>query len=183
LENNLKVNNFAVLEKLEDFSFQKVVYYSVRFLDNENEITEFYDFLNRMEDIPQIESDLGNLIIWLEEIGDYYGAIKNRFFRHEAKSGEAMALPPSKRTMEFHEIVVRKSLRLYCLVANEHVVFLFNGGIKTTLNPEQCPEVGKYFKQANLLARKIDRLFQERSIIWNQDMTDIDFDSTMIIEL
>ena len=183
MENNLKVNNFAVLEKLEDFSFRKVVYYSIKFLDNENDIPEFYDFLNRMEDIQYLKSDLDNLFIWLEEIGEHYGAIKNRFFRHEAKSGEASALPPSKRTMELYELIVEESLRLYCLVANEHVVFLFNGGIKTTLNPENCPNVGPYFKQANLLSKKIDELFQEKSIQWNVDLTDIHFDPSLTIEL
>lgn len=177
------MNNFAVVEKLERFSFKKVVYYSIRFLDNENEITEFYDFLNRMEEIPHLETDLGNLILWIEEIGEDYGAIKNRFFRHEAKFGEASALPPSKKTMEFYELIIEEHLRLYCLVANEHVVFLFNGGIKTTSNPENCPNVGLYFKQANLLSKKIDELFQEKSIHWNDDLTDIHFDSTLTIEL
>ncbi len=177
------MNTFAVLEKLEQFSFKKVVYYSIAYLDNEDEINEFYDFLNRMEDLPHLENDLGNLIIWLEEIGDRYGAIKNRFFRHEAKYGEASALPPSRKTMLFNEIIVEESLRLYCLVANEHVVFLFNGGIKTTLNPEDCPNVGTYFRQANLLSQKIDKLFQDKLIQWNNDMTDIHFDPSLTIEL
>lgn len=177
------MNTFAIIEKLERFVFKKVTFYSVRLLNNENEITEFYDFLNRMEDVSEIETDLGNLLLWIEEIGEKYGAIKSKFFRHESKSGEASALPPSRSTMEHHEIIIEEQLRLYCLVANEHLVFLFNGGIKTTKNPEDCPNVGPYFRQANYLATKIDELFLERTIYWNDDVTDICFDSSLIIEL
>jgi len=177
------VNSFAVIEALDQLRFDKVVYYSIRFLDHENEISEFFDFLNRIEDISSVETDLGNLLQWIEEIGEKYGAIKSRFFRHESKDGEASALPPSKSTMEFHEIIVEEHLRLYCLVANEHVVFLFNGGIKTTKYPNDCPNVGKYFNQANLLTRKIDELFRDGSITWNDEGTDIVFNPELTIEL
>ena len=37
-------------------------------------------------------------------------------------------------------IVIEKNLRLYCIVANEHVVFLFNGGIKTAKYADDCPK-------------------------------------------
>jgi hypothetical protein len=183
LEINLKVNNFAIIERLEEFTFEKVKYYSIRFHENENEVNEFYDFLNRMEDIPEIESDLSNLYLWIEEIGQYHGAKKERFFRHEGRGGEAYALPPPSKTMEIYEIVVEEHLRLYCMVANEHVVILFNGGIKTTKYPQDCPNVGPFFKQANNLTKKIDKLFQEKSIRWNDDFTDINFDSSLTIEL
>ena len=175
------MNNIAVIESLDQFRFEKVAYYSIRFLDNENNVTEFIDFLNRMEDIPEIETDLGNLVLWIEEIGQTYGA-REHFFRHESKGGEASALPPPRKTMGHHEIPVEEHLRLYCLVANEHVVFLFNGGIKTTKHPEDCPNVGIYFKQANLLSRKIDGLFHDGSIGWNEDYTDIHFDSYLTLE-
>lgn len=110
------MNNFAVIEKLEDFSFEKVQYYSIRF--EKKEVNEFFDFLNRLEDVPEIETDLNKLLVWLEEIGEKYGAIRDRFFRHEAKHGEASALPPPAWQMETLAIVVEEDLRLYCLVAN-----------------------------------------------------------------
>jgi hypothetical protein len=177
------VNNFAVIERLDEFTFKKVKYYSIRLLENENEVNEFYDFLNRMEDIPEIETDLNNLVSWIEEIGDNHGAKKDQFFRHEAKRGEASALPPPCGTMESYEIVVEENLRLYCMVANEHVVILFNGGIKTTRFAQDCPAVGSYFKQANYFTTKIDKLFQEKLISWNEDYTDICFDPILTIEL
>jgi len=106
------VNNFAVIEKLEDFSFEKVQYYSIRF--EEKDFNEFFDFLNRMENVPEIEMDLNNLLLWIEEIGENYGAI-----RHEA----------------------------------------------------------------NTLANRIDRLFHDESIRWNEDYSDILFEPGLIIEL
>jgi hypothetical protein len=175
------VNNFAVIEKLEDFSFEKVQYYSIRF--EEKEVNEFFDFLNRMEDVPEIQSDVSNLLLWIETIGEQYGAIRDRFFRHEAKYGEASALPPPAGQMETLAIVIEEDLRLYCMVANEHVVFLFNGGIKTEKYPEDCPNVRLYFKQANALAYKIDELFRDRSLRWNEEYSDILFEQDLIIEL
>ena len=81
-----------IIEKLEYFSFEKVHYYSIRF--EEEEVNEFLDFLNRTEDITEIEPDLKNLLVWIEIVGENYGAIRDRFFRHEAKNVEASALAP-----------------------------------------------------------------------------------------
>jgi hypothetical protein len=47
------VNTFATLERLSDFQFEKVKYFSIRF--EENEVNEFFDFLNRMEEIEEID--------------------------------------------------------------------------------------------------------------------------------
>ena len=174
------MNNFAVIEKLEQFVFDKVTYYSVRFQGKEN--NEFYDFLTRMDQDPEVEEDIGNLLVWIEEIGNKYGAIRERFFRHEAKGGELSALPPPRSQMEYHEIIV-ETLRLYCLVANEHVVFLFNGGVKTTAKPVDCPNVKKHFLKANDFARRIDECFRSGDISWNEDHTDIIIDPDLEIEI
>lgn len=176
------MNKFAVIERLEDFTFEKVTYYSIRFLRQENDDTEFYDFLRRMDQNPEVHEDLGNLILWIEEIGKNHGAIRERFFRHEARGGEASALPPPRKQMEYHEIYV-ESLRLYCLVANPYVVFLFNGGIKTQDDPMDCPNVRPHFIKANELARKIDDCFHSRDIEWNEDQTDIIIHPDLEIEI
>ena len=145
------------------------------------EVNEFFDFLNRIEEVEAYESDLSNLLVWLEEIGDNYGAQK-RFFRSEAWVTDVQALPPPRKQMELKKIEV-EDLRLYCLVLNEQVVILFNGGIKTTHKAQDCPNVGKYFKQANLLASRIDHLIRSGEIYWNQDFTDIRFNKNLEIEL
>jgi hypothetical protein len=174
------VNTFVKIIKLHDFTYPRVKYYSIRFEDQDE--NEFYDFLNRMEYLPEIEDDLSNLLVWIEDIGNEYGA-KNRFFRNEQSNSEAKALPPPFKVMKTYDIVVN-DLRLYCMVANECVVFLFNGGIKTPVHDaKDCPNVGPYFKQANRIVKKFDQLFQDKSIKWNADQTDIEFDSELEIEL
>ncbi|MBP7496888.1 MAG: hypothetical protein KA792_04405 [Bacteroidales bacterium] len=110
---------FAVIEKLNDFTFTKVKYYSIRY--NNNDVNEFLDFLNRMEDQKDIIDDLNNLIIWIEELGEKYGALE-KFFRSEAIDANTSALPPPNKIMQTHKIE-SKNLRLYCLRANESVVF------------------------------------------------------------
>lgn len=151
-------------------------YFSVQF--ENTEVNEFFDFLNRMEDIEELEDDLSNLLVWLEEIGENYGAQK-RFFRNEAWIADVQALPPPRKQMQIKEIEV-DNLRLYCLILNEHVVFLFNGGIKTTDKAQDCPNVGAYFKQANQLALKIDQLIKSGDIIWNSNFTNIQYNSLEI---
>jgi hypothetical protein len=174
------VNTFAYIERLAEFQFQRVKYFSIRI--EGNEVNEFYDFLNRMEDIKEIEDDLNNLLVWIDEIGERYGAIKDRFFRNESIYADVSALPPPRKQMEFSEIFV-KNLRLYCLVANENVVFLFNGGIKTTDKAQNCPNVSQYIKQANLIAKKIDELYNEGEIRWSANSEDILFDENLEFEL
>jgi hypothetical protein len=176
------VNIFANIEKLHDFSFRKVRYYTVRLQDSE--VNEFFDFLNRMEDIEEYEEDLNNLVLWLEEIGEKYGADTQRFFRNESINADVYAVPPPLKTMKYYDIQVR-DLRLYCLVANKNVVFLLNGGIKTNgiVNAKDCPNVGPYIKQANTIAKALFECFKDKSIKWNADQSDISFDHNLEIEL
>lgn len=174
------MNIFVKIERLTSFQYRKVKYFSVRF--EENEVNEFFDFLNRMEDIEEIADDLSNLLVWIEEIGENHGAIKKRFFRNESITADVQALPPPRKQMEAIEILV-EDIRLYCMVANEHVVFLFNGGIKTTDDAKDCPNVGSYIKQANQLVRKIDELLKTKEISWNEYQTDIEFDEDLEFDL
>jgi len=174
------VNIFAQIERLTGFQFKKVRYYSVRI--EGNDVNEFFDFLNRMEDIEEVADDLSNLLVWIEEIGENYGAIKKRFFRNESITADVHALPPPKKEMAAREIIVN-DLRLYCMVLNEQAVFLFNGGVKTTENAKDCPNVGPYIRQANRIAAKIDKLMMSNEIRWNEDRTDIEFDENLEIEL
>jgi len=174
------VNNFATIVRLTGFQYKKVRYFSIWF--KENEVNEFFGFLNRMEDIVEVSDDLSNLLVWIEEIGENYGAIKNRFFRNESITADVQALPPPAREMEAHEIQV-EDLRLYCMVLNENIVFLFNGGIKTKDNAKDCPNVGPYIKQANRLVRLIDECISRKEIRWNIDHTDIEFDEDLELEL
>ncbi|GAH84456.1 unnamed protein product [marine sediment metagenome] len=173
------MNTFGKLEALKNFTFEKVKYYSIRFEHSEN--NEFHDFLNRMEDESEYEEDMNNLFVWLEYIGQKEGA-KEKYFRHEGYNSDASALPPPSSIMEVHEIPVN-DIRLYCFRLNEHVVALFNGGIKTTDKAQDCPNVSQYFKQANNIVKKLNQLFIENELSWNDDFTDIIFDDDLTIEI
>lgn len=174
------MNIFATIKPIEDFTFKKVKYYSILFENNET--TEFIDFLNRMEENESIADDLEKLFVCMEEIGQKYGA-REHFFRHE---GSAEGLPsPSKTLKRVLKIQVEQNLRLYCQRLNEHVVLLFNGDIKTegVAKAQDCPNVAPYFKQANKLANAINQLFIDNEIKWNDNATDIIYDENMEVEI
>jgi hypothetical protein len=177
------VNIFVHIQRLEEFQFDIVKYFTVH-LDEDGvvkDVNEFFDFLNRMEEIEEVEEDLSNLLVWIEEIGENIGA-KKHLFRNESITADLQALPPPAKQMEVYEIPV-ENLRLYCLVLNEHVVFLFNGGIKTTNNAKDCPNVGPHIKRANQIAGKIDEQLKQNEITWNFEHTDIEFDENLEFEL
>ncbi|MDX2429407.1 MAG: hypothetical protein QNK35_00650 [Bacteroides sp.] len=164
---------------MEDFTFRKVKYYSI--LIEGSEKTEFEDFLSRMEEESKYEEDVVNLFTWLKLIGEHEGA-KQKFFRPEGTISDAMALPPRASIMKSNVLLVN-SLRLYCQRLNEHVVILFNGGIKTAAKAQDCPNVSAHFKQANRVAKQINDLFIEKEIIWNDSYSDIHFNKDLTMEL
>jgi hypothetical protein len=175
------VNTFATIKRLNELCGGKVNYYSVHFEDNEE--NEFFEFLGRMEDEPEVEDELEKLIVWLELIADQYGA-QQKFFRHEGLYSDTSALPPPRHIMLINELEVNH-LRLYCLRANEHVVFIFNGGIKSQGidKAQDCPNVRPYFIQANELTKKINELFQQQIIRWNEDHSDIIIENEGLFQL
>ena len=73
-------------------------------------------------------------------------------------------------------------LRLYTFRVNESVVFLFNGGIKTTKYAQDCPNVGPYFQLANQLTAALQKALEEKEIRWNESFTQIDYDSDFELE-
>ncbi len=135
------------LARIEDFETYKFIgYYSLR--SELKGYSEAEDFFIRMDEIEDIQDDLDKLWYWLEQIADKTGWYAEAF-RHE---GICVALPPKKRiTGEYND------LRLYCHLITNNVVVLFNGGIKTQDNPEDCPNVKQHFSNAKGWAYKLDR--------------------------
>jgi len=129
---------------------------------------------------------------WIQKIGDKVGAYE-QYFRHEAKTGDARALPPRGKNrepvyIEFNDAKGRddnksNDLRLYCLRANDSVVFLFNGDIKTAETPQECENVRAHFKMANKLSKVIDAAFLNKEIRWINDHSDIEIDDNFILQL
>jgi hypothetical protein len=70
-------------------------------------------------------------------------------------------------------------LRLYTFRANDHVVFLFNGDIKTADTAQNCPNVRSHFRLANTLSEVLNNCFKEGNINWNAQQTDIEFEEDL----
>jgi len=165
------VNTFARIVPIAKYN--KVSYYSICIDGSENSL--FNEFVMR-HSIANKEK-LNHILEWLKQIGNKYGA-QQHLFRSEAEFADASALPPTgiKREPNYTEYgkIKANNLRLYCLRANQHVVFLFDGDIKTTHLAQDCPNVRDYFKKANQLTKAIDKAFISKQIAWNDDCTEID---------
>lgn len=170
------MNTFAHIKPIARYN--KVAYYSVCI--NENETSLFEDFINHHS--QHNRKKLNHVLEWIKIIGDKYGA-QHHLFRPEAATADASALPPKGKNREpsYTELGKPKAnnIRLYCLRANENVVFLFNGDIKTTHYAQDCPNVKDHFTLANRLTKAIDSAFVEKDIVWNDDFTLINCSSDL----
>lgn len=164
------MNTFAHIKPIAKYN--KVAYYSVC-IDGE-EVSLFEDFIKTQS--KDNTNKLDHILNWLRQIGNNYGA-KTDYFRPEGETADTSALPPKgiNRKPQYTEYGKKKAnpLRLYCLRANESVVFLFNGDIKTKNKAQDCPNVKPHFKQANKLTKAIDGAFRDHDIVWNEDCTEI----------
>lgn len=167
------MNTFAHIKPIAQYN--KVSYYSVCM--KSNTVSLFEEFINFHTTANK--KKLNHVLEWIRIIGNKYGA-QPHLFRPEGESADASALPPKgiERPPHYTEFGKKKAnnIRLYCLRANENVVILFNGDIKTTQYAQDCPNVKKHFKLANLLTKAIDNAFIEKDIVWNDDHTEINFD-------
>lgn len=146
--------NFVHIEKLRDLDFEKLEYFSLR--DENLDRSEFERFLERHMNLSIIETEFADLLAWLERLGK--DGAEERFFRHEQR---AQALPPNLRYLD---IDYEHQLRLYCLRLSDKAVFLFCGGIKTTVKAQNCPNVGPHFRNAQQYCKKIEELIREGDI-------------------
>lgn len=142
-------------------------YYSILF---ENvKITEFGRFVLEHRDQSDISEEYNDLMAWIKiRLGTQKGARKE-FFRHE---GAADALPPP---VHWLDVDYQVNLRLYCYRISDHVVFLFNGGIKTkgSRTVQECKVIKPHFDSANKIARAIDRAFQSKDIYLSEDQKEL----------
>lgn len=97
---------------------EKVNFYSIQF--NGEKLSEFEKFL--LENKTKNPNDITKIIYRISKIGEN-GAYE-RHFRYAGKTNE--------RIFELPASVDKTNLRLYCLIINENIVILGNGGEKTT---------------------------------------------------
>lgn len=178
------MNRFAEIILVE--RFKKVSFYTVSI---NNDTSLYRSFVNK----HNIENNvkLKHIMSWLEKIGDKIGAYE-QYFRNEAETGDARALPPQGRNrkpvyVEFNDTTEKEentpnNLRLYCFRASNSVVFLFNGDIKTKQRPQDCDNVREHFKLANKLSVLIDKAFVSNEIRWTDDYKDIEIDDDFVLE-
>jgi hypothetical protein len=145
-------------EKVGILSTPKVGYYTVRL--GEDPETEFEKFGGR--NYTQHQEELKIIIEILRHMG-LRGA-KPYKFRDE---NGAHALP-NKDDVPTHVIEANKDfgIRLYCLRLTDFIVILFNGDVKTCLDPKQCPNVRNHFRNAISLAKAITKARLDGDLVW-----------------
>lgn len=178
------MNNFAEIIWVQEY--RKVTYYSVAI---NGEYALYDQFIEKHT--ARNREKLIHILAWLEKIGNKIGAYE-QYFRNEAETGDARALPPIGKDrepiyVEYSETKesdenIPNNLRLYCFRASESVVFLFNGDVKTANKAQDCENVRAHFKTANLLSKLLDQAFINKEIQWNEDWTDIIVDDDFILE-
>lgn len=178
------MNNFAELVFVEQY--RKVTYYSVAINDEDALYDQFIE-----KHTAENSEKLNHMLAWLKKIGDKIGAHES-YFRNEAETGDARALPPKGKDrepvyVEYSEATKNdentpNNLRLYCFRANEAVVFLFNGDIKTKQYAQDCDNVRQHFKLANLLSKLLQEAITQKNIRWNKNWTDIIADDDFKLE-
>jgi hypothetical protein len=171
------VNKYAKLCRVTQLSGPKVRYYSIQFEGNTTD--EIEDFMLRHESKIHLQEELDEIIDWLDGIAHLTGALET-LFRHERK---ASALPPENNirnhrrkqfSIQYQEV---NHLRLYLIRLNENVVILLNGGEKTTRDPERCPNVRRYFKEAQKIAEALEEAIKTSEIKYVKNHTDLLFSS------
>lgn len=178
------MNNFAELIFVEQY--RKVTYYSVAVNDGDALYDQFIE-----KHTTENTNKLNHILAWLEKIGNKVGAYEH-YFRNEAETGDARALPPIGKDrepvyIEFSEVTnndenIPNNLRLYCFRASESVVFLFNGDLKTKDKAQDCDNVRPHFKMANQLSKLLDQAIINKDIQWNDDWSDILVDDDFKLE-
>ena len=174
------MNKFAHIKPIAQYA--RVSYYSI-VLEEDDAVSLFEKFV--IEQDRAERKKLNHILRWIKIIGEKYGA-QIHHFRPEAKFADASALPPKGKTREPAYIENGKKannmLRLYTFRVNESVVFLFNGGLKTTKYAQDCPNVAPCFHLANQLTAALQKALEEKEIRWNEDFTQIDYDSDFEIQ-
>lgn len=142
-----------------------VAYYTVRWDESiESETNVFNVFIRRFATSAEFRRYYDQIAALLMDMGERKGARWYYFSRHE---NEALALPPKKRyAVDGIEIDFFKNpLRLYCLRINDHLVILFNGGLKSARTAQQSADLSRKFREAQEFARRIRHAIQEGMIL------------------
>lgn len=151
--------NYAKIIEIKGLQLTKVNYYTIWIDGNDN--AEFRDFAIRMNLSLKNRNEFQELIVFINKIGNEYGALK-RHFHHEA-AADALS-PPYLEHIDIESEKNDFGLRLYCMRITDSIVILFNGDRKTTKTAQDCSNCAKYFRLAQRLAKAIDYSIRESSL-------------------
>ena len=161
------MNRIAVLEIFDD-EIDFVTYYTIRLIENDvkaelSETEKFYETYDN-EDHPNF-SEFDIIARVIDAMGYSENGAEAHFFRFEDAAG---ALPPGKKATERlleTKIATDSQLRLYTIRLRNEVVVLLNGAVKTEIEALNCPNVRVHFKFAQAIAKAIDELIFDKSIV------------------
>lgn len=139
--------------------FPLVTFYTVK-KENGNK-SETDKFVSNFDNNEEFQSDYDEIVGLLKIMGNEECATEMFFSRHE---DEANALPP-KIVRELKLNYQSNQLRLYCVRINDHIVVLFNGGVKTSQTAQDSPDILPKFRDAKHFARRIWEEINEGMII------------------
>ncbi len=167
--------NFS-FEEISELSSPLVRFYSIKL--GSEAVCEFELFDEQIVELVEghefLEEELQIIYTSIEEMRLKRGA-QSYFFRPE---GPAEALPVVSQLM-MEQNNENYGLRLYCIRLNRYAVVLLNGGIKTKLNPIECPNVSIHFDRALKVGRIIAKALKDGFLQLDRDKftwDDIDFD-------
>jgi hypothetical protein len=134
-----------------------------------NQLTEFEKFDAQVFAEPYHRTEQQIIYSTVAAMGER-GA-KLYYFRPER---QALALPGHVDESIIKANPTDYGVRLYCGLLRPDLVLLLNGGIKTELDPEQCPNVRPHFRNAVNLMRVILKAEQDDFVRFTSDGIEID---------
>ena len=167
--------NRFVLE-IWDNECQHCTFYTVRKGDPEEEtlapLSETDHFFDRFGEDPIYSEAARELLSFLiDAIGDTHGP-HPAFFNRNEREVEGLPLKGKHHIGAVQYHFPRFPLRLYAMKIHQHIVVLFNGGIKDG-ETNQTSSLESKWNEARRFARTIDNALFEKELLIDQDGREI----------
>jgi hypothetical protein len=141
-------------------------FYTVRWVtdddDAASETDRFFDTY-AVPEHPLEEKALQLFRLITESIGNRYGAT-NDFFDRIVNSAQELPPKPKQWVEEIKDLGINFPLRLFCYRVTEHIVILFNGGIKESQATQDSKSLSMKFFEAQTFVKKIEEALQSKMI-------------------
>ncbi|WP_143960169.1 hypothetical protein [Litoribacter populi] len=103
-----------------------------------------------------------------ESIGNRYGATDD-FFDRIVNRAQELPPKPKQWVEEIKELGINFPLRLFCYRVTEHIVILFNGGLKESQATQDSENLSMKFYEAQTFVKKIEEAIQFGMIEISED--------------